>query len=469
MRTCVALFAGGILATALASPLSLTKHEKGTKTPSLSKATSPFMLSPQVPGKTSPGGGQGPTPTPKSGDSKPGTTPKGGDGKPTPTPQPTPKPTPQPVPKSPPQPKPSPAPSNPKPSPVPSNPKPNPTPPSGGSNPTPKPLPGQGGGTPFVPTSPYLSAPYNVNPNDFVLPTPVLGDYVRKPRRSAEGPAFSPRNLPEPIDTNNNLSARTRNISLDLPQIPSVDLLPGKRGDTSGGAGARGSLENQVRRMEDYRTGFRSGYYHYDRRWRDCHFGFRYYFFIPSFYHCTFSPYYYYWCVPGYIVIHRVFICSPIVIILLPGYVDWYYCGLGYIYSPYYSYSYRPPARITVLDRTLSDIVDAFKYTDPTRLSKYLPRGETVNIYLEGQYAYSMSTDDYYDITADLIYSVYTTDFRIVNVRRGEGNYYRVVARHDFIDPSNRRQTVWMTFTLREQSGYMVIVEAGTSSSPPTL
>lgn len=264
---------------------------------------------------------------------------------------------------------------------------------------------------------------------------------------------------------------QSRNFSIGLPQIPKAAQLPGKREETPEGAGSRGTLEHQVRRMEDYRTGLRSGYYHYDRRWRDCHFGFRFYFFTPSPFRCVFSPYYYYWCVPGYIGIYRVYYHQPIIIILLPGYVDWYYCGLGYLYAPYYysSYSYRPPARITILDRTLSDIVDAFKFTNPTLLSKYLPREERVNIYLEGEYAYSMSTDDYYDITADLIYSVYTTDFRIVSVRRGEGNYYRVVARHDFIDPSNRRQTVWMTFTLQEQRGNMIIVEAGTSSSPITL
>ncbi len=465
MRTVVTLFGSGILACALTAFPLPAKEEHSKNTPAFSKAIPNLALAFQTPGKTSPGKGSGPQPTPKGGDPKPGNSPKGGGDKPTPTPQPAPKPTPQPK---------APQPSNPKPPQVPTNPKPNPTPPLGGSTPIPRSTPpGQRGSESFVPrlgsTSPYLSAPTRINPDDFVLPTPVLGDYLRKTRRLETGPAFSPRNLPEPINSNNNLSTRTRNISLNLPKIPTVAQLPGKREETSAGTRERGTLEHQVRRMEDYRTGLRVGYYHYDRRWCDWHFGFRYYFFVPVSYHCVFSPYYYYWCVPGYIGFHRVRVLRPIVIILLPGYVDWYYCGLGYLYAPYYSYPYRPPSRIAPLDRTLSDIVDAFKYTDPTRLSKYLPRGENVNIYLEGTYAYSMSTDDYYDITADLIYSVYTTDFRIVSVRRAEGNYYRVVAQHDFIDPSNRRQTVWMTFTLQEQRGNMVIVEAGTSSSPISL
>ncbi|MCH8274186.1 MAG: hypothetical protein IH851_05290 [Armatimonadetes bacterium] len=294
----------------------------------------------------------------------------------------------------------------------------------------------------------------------YLSKAPSADDYLKRQRRGNDGSIFTPRTMPVPVNSNNNLRDLTAKARRGLPNIPTPGVSP------RGIPGGRGSLEHQVRRMEEYRGGgLRHGYHHYDPFWRDWHFGYHHYVFIPYSYGCVFSPYYWYWSVPGYIVLGRVWYYPPGPIILIGSGIHWTYCGRGQYYSTYYGNSRYD--NYSSLDRALSDLVDAFRYSDGAALGKFLPRGGSVELFIDGEYAYTMSTDDYYDITSDMIYSVYTTDFKIVDVRRASGGEYAVVARHDFVDVSNDRQTVWLTFTLVRKGGYYAITQAGTSTFRP--
>lgn len=291
------------------------------------------------------------------------------------------------------------------------------------------------------------------------MPSPPTYD-LRK-NRSISGPIFTPRTGTERTDLSHNLGKRTGSGNT-IGGIP----IPTGGGRTTG----RGSLSHQVQRLESYRTGdLRHGYYHRDRGWRDWHFGYGYYMFFPVPWDCVFSPYYWYWSVPGYFHYHRVWYHRPRIIILFGGHIPWTYCGRGYsfyytTYSQYSNYS-----SYNALDRALSDLVDAFKYSDATLLDKFLPRDSEVAIYIDGTYSYTMKSDDYYDVTADLIYSVYTTNFEIVQVQRARSGEYRIAARHDYKDVWNAQQTSWLTFTLERRGSSYVITEAGTSRFQPYL
>jgi len=225
----------------------------------------------------------------------------------------------------------------------------------------------------------------------------------------------------------------------------------------------KGSEQFKIQDQGFYKGFFlRVGYVHYDPFWCDYHFGYNFYYFYPSF-GCYFSPYYWYWCVPPYIWHSRIIIVSPRIIVIINEPVKWVYCGYGAYYD-YYGYTYsRHYDGYSALDRALSDLVDAFKYSDVRALERLAPPGGRVDIFMEGKYAYTVSTDDYFDMTADLIQSVYTENFQIVRVRKARSGEYRVIARHDYLDPWNERQTTWLNFTLDFQSGRYVIVEAGSN------
>ncbi|RIJ97802.1 MAG: hypothetical protein DCC45_01695 [Armatimonadetes bacterium] len=307
---------------------------------------------------------------------------------------------------------------------------------------------------------------YKQQGRDYLSRTPSMDDYFRVQRRTDKGPIFNPRSGPGRTEANNNLLRK--GASPDI--VVGTNVIPRQQDTRSTRTSDdRGSIGFQVTRMEDYRVGeLRRGYVHYDPYWSDCHFGYGFYFFDPVPWQTCFSPYYWYWCVPGYISYRRVSYSSPRIIIVIGDPIRWSYCGIGWQTSYYGGYYYNDRG-FSSMDRALSDLVDAFLYSEPRKLDYFLPRRGSVDIYIEGRYSYTLSSDDYYDMTADLITSVYTTNFDFVDVRRTKGREVRAVARHDFIDAWNRRQTVWMTFTFDQINGQFVIVEAGTSSYRPYL
>jgi hypothetical protein len=309
--------------------------------------------------------------------------------------------------------------------------------------------------------------------------------------RTETGPAFNPRtsvigglvgqgrnqfdqnnkgsNVELPTYKNDPMS--NNNFIKQLPrqnQTPQVIPVPNVGNNHSGGGAGKAIHKQQIADLKHYSSGsLRHGYYSYDPFWKDCHFGYSYYIFYPTV-NCWFSPYYWYMNCPPYISYHRIFIYTPRVIIIIGDTVPWWYCGKYYAWSNYgYSYSYRDYSRYSILDRALSNLVDAFKYSDVTLLDPLLPRNNRVDIFIDGSYSYSVNSDDYYDMTADLIHSVYTVDFNIIDVRRTRGNEYKVIAKHDYLDPWNARQSTYLTFTLENQRGNLVIVEAGTSRFRP--
>jgi len=275
--------------------------------------------------------------------------------------------------------------------------------------------------------------------------------------KNPQGPAFNPRTGGFQTDRSSNIpfgDSRAHKTPMAFP-VP---------------AGPKIKDPYYVDRNYYYGSHCRYGYTHYYPWWRDWFFGYRWYVVDPWAYRCYFSPYYWYVSIPAYVQYDRVVIITPVVLILNTGYVNWRYIGYGVTYNTYYGgYGYTYASSYRPIDRALSSLTDAFRFEDPSQLEQFLTYDGQVNIYIDGNYAYTLSGADYYDMTADLIHNVYTTNYEIERVRQARTGEFVVVARHDFVDPNNYQQTVWMTFTLQEYRGNFYIVEAGTSRTQPRI
>jgi hypothetical protein len=271
--------------------------------------------------------------------------------------------------------------------------------------------------------------------------------------RADNGPAFKPRTNGGRPQTTNNFNGN---------KIPGGQMGPELRPRDYMVPRFDGRFTPQV--TDQFQDKLRWGYHNRDPRWRDWHFGYPYYCYRPLPWQCGYSPYYWYWCVPGYLPWNRCYVLRPTIFIIIGSFVNWNYCGIGSS-GGFYSSSY---GNYSALDRSLSDLQDAFLYRDYRALDRLVPNGR-VEIFIDGEYVYSLDGSDYYDITADLIYSAETTDFDVVDVRRLQGNRgYLATTRHEFIDTWGAAQETYLTFTLQPSgSGYYHITQAGTQRYRP--
>lgn len=304
--------------------------------------------------------------------------------------------------------------------------------------------------------------------SDYLKGKPTPREYRPDERRRDDGPVFVPRTT-GPRDMPSKGPQGDQRFNLGRPsdsRSPGVATIPRPVIVDSRGSSNRGSLPYQVRRSEEYRVGLRVGYYHYDPWWQPYHYGYPYYVFVPTPYDCFFSPYYYYWTCPPYIHSRRIVVVTPRVFVIISDPIRWVYCG----YDTRYSYGYGSNfgyASYSSVDRAVSRLVDAFRRSDTRSLDELVPRGTTVDIYLEGDYAYSLSSDDYYDMTADMLQSVYTRNFVVERVQRTDDGDIWVVARHEFVDAWNSTERTWLGFLLERRGDRYVIRQAATYSYRP--
>lgn len=239
-------------------------------------------------------------------------------------------------------------------------------------------------------------------------------------------------------------SSNNRNDRFDIREAP-VNLL------------SKGSIANQVLRTEQVRvnTNIRQGYHSYHSNWRDDNFYYPHYSFSPYGNNCSFSPWYYYPHLPGYVSTQRI---------IYIGNLSWSFSngnnyswnrsrntsGWGYDNDRYDRYDRDG------LDESLWDLVNAFERRDRRALGRLVPRSGRINIYMDDRYAYSLQADDFYDLMLDNIETTRTVRYEIdrVQTHRGEA---QVTARHEFVDSWGRRSSVYHNYRLEEDRyGYTI-------------
>ena len=228
-----------------------------------------------------------------------------------------------------------------------------------------------------------------------------------------------------------------------------------------------------------YADDFRHGYWQYQNGWHDSCFHFGFYFFDPVDEQCVVSPWYYYPMLPGYVSCRHIFyevgprcrwndwgasfVYTPSIIYTPGGYAnDGYgYTGGGYGYSNDSANNSSNPD----LNHAIDEIVNSFQTGDAHALDDVMPKGLSVGIYIDGQYAYNVSSDDYYKMMQDNVGGVKTVSFHITDVRV-DGNEAQVSAVHEYETPWGSTATVYQHYKLqRDREGYF-ITDFMTSHTP---
>lgn len=218
----------------------------------------------------------------------------------------------------------------------------------------------------------------------------------------------------------------------------------------------RGGLEHQVRREDRIRLngGYRSGYYHYRRDWRDDYFWFNGYIFNPyNSAYCYVSPWYYYPHLPGYVSPRHVTVVN---ISLTP----WY--GTAYNWRRPASYTWDNWSNYNSLDYALEDITRAFERVDRRALSRLIPDRDRIAIFVDGEYTYSMEPYDFEQFLLDAVEGTQTIRYEITRVQR-KGREAEIQARHEYEDTWGRRTVVYHQYRLEEERNGFVIRRFGTS------
>jgi len=167
------------------------------------------------------------------------------------------------------------------------------------------------------------------------------------------------------------------------------------------------------------------------------------------------SLYFYYGTVPRYVYGPRIIVLErPTYIIerevrVLEDDVDYYYLS--------------PEVR-TSLKETLQDIKEAWEYGDFDLLLRHVRAEGKIHVYIRGKYSYSLTTEDYRDMTKDAIEHTDTKSFEWVKTENVSDSEVVAKAKHVFLDKDGNRRTVYASYRLVKERGVWWIVGVGTSN-----
>jgi len=206
---------------------------------------------------------------------------------------------------------------------------------------------------------------------------------------------------------------------------------------------------------DDWR-GWRIGYYHYNRNFRDDFFCYPYYVFDPyTADDCVVSPWYYYSFLPAYMDTNRLVMSSYDYSVGIYG--DSY----DYFPSRYRGQDIDPYSRDRFSDRrpldiALDDLTDAFEKQDRHALDRLVPARGNVSLGVDNLPTYGVRADDFYDMMVDVISNSRTINYDILSVTT-QGEEAEVIAQHDFLDSWGYRQSVYHKYHLFREHGQIVI------------
>lgn len=118
------------------------------------------------------------------------------------------------------------------------------------------------------------------------------------------------------------------------------------------------------------------------------------------------------------------------------------------------------------VNRALSDIKQAWLDGDIRLISEHLTDRVDVRIYFEGQYSYTLTADDFYAMTADVMATTSTTSIHLSSPIWISGREVFVRGEQTFLDPSGNEQTLYLFYRLRLLGSDWYIVAFGSSTEP---
>ncbi len=118
------------------------------------------------------------------------------------------------------------------------------------------------------------------------------------------------------------------------------------------------------------------------------------------------------------------------------------------------------------LDYTLSDIRKSWLDGRSDLIGIHVRKDQMIAVLLDGDYDYSLESDDYTQMTFDAIDQTRTSRFTWESIRQRANGDYTAFAKHTYLDSSNDEQVVYVSYTLRKVGRNYHIVEVGSSKQP---
>ena len=186
---------------------------------------------------------------------------------------------------------------------------------------------------------------------------------------------------------------------------------------------------------------------------------------------------YYYGFFPPYVNESRIVIASHIrrldALIILPIYYrdrdsDYYYdydhASYHSYYGGYYNskdYTYRG------LTDVMLDIQKAWEHGDISYLKKHVNNDAMIDVFLDGEYSYTVDRKDYIEMTDDAIKSIRTSSFRFEQTKSRSMNEVVLYGKHTYYDYSDdgksTKTSIYVSYALKRVGRDWNIIEVGTS------
>lgn len=211
--------------------------------------------------------------------------------------------------------------------------------------------------------------------------------------------------------------------------------------------------EDRIRQVQ---PSYRQGYTHYSNQWRDDYFWYPHYQFGYQQDRCVPSPWYFYDHLPGYVSRNRVNIIVNV--------------------NPIWNnardeYRYRRPSgpydrNATGLDWAITDIEDGFESQNMRYFGRLIPIRDRIQVDLEGEWRYQMSSDDFYDLLSDIVQGT-DTDKYVYLGTRFSGREALVFYAHRYRDAWGYGTETFHTWGLQQQGNGWSVTYFNSSRQDP--
>ena len=146
-----------------------------------------------------------------------------------------------------------------------------------------------------------------------------------------------------------------------------------------------------------------------------------------------------------------------------------YYAPTEYYYAPPptpYRYYADSSLDASGVDRAIGDIRRSWLESDIGPLSAHLTDQLDIRVYFDGEYSYTTTTDDFYQMTLDTLTTTQTTQMDFDEPIWISSQEAFVTASQVFYDPDGDNHLLYISFRLRHLGSGWYVVAVGTSKEP---
>ncbi|MEP6755986.1 MAG: nuclear transport factor 2 family protein [Chthonomonadales bacterium] len=86
-----------------------------------------------------------------------------------------------------------------------------------------------------------------------------------------------------------------------------------------------------------------------------------------------------------------------------------------------------------------------------------------ISIFRKGKYEYSLNSNDYLDMTRDMLKSTETITIDLYRFHKRANGVMVISGKHVYLDRDNRERTVYVSFVMERIGGRWTLTQAGTA------